>query len=494
MSNQQQQTKTGRRVELTSSGLVRELTEFMLDGVNTHPDWVESLAVALVGMLAGKNRYMVNNLGKVRANLFFIIVGASGLSMKSVPLMKVARPILKKLTKAVNDDVLKDAGIKEEEFLARKMANNKADAKERGKDEWKKEKAWLDELEKSMVDFVTPTSFTSELLTTFLSKHPQGLICGDEYTKMFKGTLKKDYLTDNMEDLSRMYDCDMEKKGTQTRGIENPEDAYVSFTSATTYYLLTIMTDDFFLQGTGNRILWILDEELYPMDIEKEEGKFFWDLNRETEFNNKMDELVIKLMNVRYLPEGIIMPNYAAGIMLDRYRIEMYNEAVKKFNEDILNKDANLISRLAQNSMKLALAHAIGRYAVDDRGTYHDVTQLEIVEEDAKWAIEKTRKHYEYYKRMWEVASTIKIGTMKNYKADQERVLFIMDKIESQGKHMTTANLRKHTGWDKAECQKLLDTMVSNGQLKYLEGLSGIHKYGYYTHSTEEDPQDQKTV
>jgi hypothetical protein len=466
----------------------------MLNGVNTHPDWAESLAVAIVGMLAGRKRYMFNNLGPLRANLFFIMVGASGLSFKSVPLMKVARPLLKRLSKAVNDDALADAGITEDEYNARKLANSKADAKERQKDEWKKERAKLDDIERNMVDFVIPQVFTSEMLTTILSKHPQGIICGDEYTKMFKGTQKKDYLVDNMELLSRMYDCDMEKVGTQTRGIENPEEAYVSFTSASTYYLLTIMTDDFFLQGTGNRILWILDEELYPVDLEKEGGKFFWDLNRELEFNNKMDELVVQLMNVRYLPEGIIMPNYAAGFMLDSYRIEMYNEAVEKFNKDLLNKDANLISRLAQNAMKLALAHAIGRYAEDDRGTYQDVTNLEINVDDATWAIAKTRRHFEYYKRMWEVASTIKTGTMKTYKADQERVLFILERIEGQGNKMTAAKLKKATGWDNTECQKLLDTMLSNGMIKYDKYQSktkGI--IGYYTRNDVPDEEIEES-
>jgi hypothetical protein len=174
------------------------------------------------------------------------------------------------------------------------------------------------------------------------------------------------------------------------------------------------------------------------------------------------------------------MPNYAAGVMMDRYRMEMYNEAVEKFNEDLLNKDANLISRLAQNAMKLALAHAIGRYAEDERGTYHDMTQMEIKEEDAIWAIEKTRRHFEYYKRMWEVASRLKQGSMKSYSNDQERTLTILKSLEKRGLIMTTAKLRKYTGWDKADCQRLLDTMVGNGQLVYKEQVSGVHKIGHY--------------
>lgn len=479
MSLNNQQTKIGRKVELTSSGLVRELANFMSEGVDSHPDWCESLAVAIVGMMIGKDRYMMNNFGKVRGNLFFLMVGASGLSFKSVPLLKVVRPLLKRLTTSVNEDVLADAGITKEQFDAKKATVNKADSKEKQKDEWKKEKAQLDEIEKSMVDFQTPQAFTSELLTTFLSKFPQGMICGDEYTKMFKGTMKKDYLTDNMEDLSRMYDCDMEKRGTQTRGVEHPENAYVSFTSASTYYLLTLMTDDFFLQGTGNRILWILDEEMQIKNIQEEEGKFFWDANKEIAFENKMKEIVEHLMNIRYLPEGIIMPDMAAGIILDRYRLEMYNEAVNKINKNLLDKDANLVSRLAQNAMKLALVHALGRYAQDERNTYQ-LQDLIVNEEDANWAVAKTRKHFAYYIRMWELASTIKTGSIKSYLTDQERTIYIAKKVIKRGEKFTARILRQQTGWSKEDCQRLIDTMIANNQLVYRETISGNNKFGYY--------------
>jgi hypothetical protein len=45
---------------------------------------------------------------------------------------------------------------------------------------------------------------------------------------------------------------------------------------------------------------------------------------------------------------------------------------------------------------------------------------------------------------------------------DEGRVISILRVIESRGDIPTVAKLRKYTSWDKADCQRLLDTMVKN--------------------------------
>jgi len=486
-------TPVGRKVPLKSSGLVRELAEFMLEGVQTHPDWCESLASVLVGMMMDKSRYMANNLGTVRGNLFFIYVGASGLSFKTIPLVRAVRPMLDALTSTVNADVLKEEGMTIEQLRGSLSQLGKADGNEKKTKTWSTEKRRLEEIESRLVDFTTLQVFTSESLTSHLGKFPQGMICGDEYTKMFKGANKKDYLTDNMEDLSRLYDCDMEKKGTISRGVEYPKDAYICFASATTYYLLTLMTSDFFLQGTGNRIMWILDDELTMVDVEEEavKGKFFWDPKREEEFKGKMDSIVKKLLAIRYLPTGLIAPDIVAAANLDRYRLRMYNEAVELFNEDLINKDANLIARLAQNAMKLALVHCVGRAAEDGYESvkeYSDdpTNKLEITDEDAQWAIDKTQRHYVYYQKMWEIASRLHGGVIHDLDAEYVKIKVFIRKIEGTpenveasykspvygGKHRVLGwMLSAHTKWKGTDLQQVIDSMIKSGQLKI-----GTHK------------------
>ena len=65
----------------------------------------------------------------------------------------------------------------------------------------------------------------------------QGIIVGDEYTRQFRSTYTKDYLSDTMEFLSNLYDGYVEKTGTIKRGLEYVPSAYVNMISYTTFYI-----------------------------------------------------------------------------------------------------------------------------------------------------------------------------------------------------------------------------------------------------------------
>lgn len=471
-----------REYEFTSSGLVNELAELMMTGVPTHPDWAEGLAAAIIGMIAGKERFISNDYGKLYGNIFLIYIGASGLSFKTVPLKKVVRPLLKELTDRTNHEVCLSFNMRLDEYTERRRRYNRMSEREKKTPNGRAEKLILDQVKQSLVDFMSLQRFTSEKLTSWLNEFPQGMIAGDEYTKMFKGAKTKDYLTDNMEDLSRLYDCDVEKVGTQVRGVEYPENAYVAFCSATTYYLLTLMSDDFFIQGTGNRPLWILDDTRKKVDVDVEalKGEFFWGIEEDRDFNQRMSNLAERLMLVRRLPEGLIPLSLEASIALDKYRLQKYNDAVDKFSVDLLDKDANLIARLAQNAMKLALVHCIGRYAFDyDKDD--PPMNMEINIHDANWAIEKMEKHFDHYSRMRFVASRVRGTTTRSYSSDQERVVYTIKRLEGEGKKITKTIIMQATGWLKDDCQAILDAMLATKQIEMYHEVSGTRKVTYYT-------------
>jgi len=285
-----------------------------------------------------------------------------------------------------------------------------------------------------------------------------------------------------MEDLSRLYDCDVEKVGTQTRGVEYPENAYISFCSATTYYLLTLMTDDFFIQGTGNRIIWILDDIREKIDVEKEAitAGFFWGIEEDQDFKDRLGHLAGKMMNIRHLPEGVVQLSFNASVMLDRYRLVKYNDAVDLFSEDLLNRDANLIARLAQNAMKLALVHCIGRYAweydPDD-----PPLRMEVTEQDAKWAIEKMERHYVHYTKIRSVSARVRKGPTRSYADDQERVIYVIARLIGEGKKATKTMIMQATGWLKDDCQAILDAMLVTGMIEQQQDVRSTKKYTYYT-------------
>jgi len=343
-------------------------------------------------------------------------------------------------------------------------------------------KTQLDIMKRRMVDYLAPQRFTSEFLVTWLNEHPQGAIISDEFTKMFKGARTKDYLAETMEDLSRLYDCDVEKVGTQTRGVEYPKNAYISFCSATTYYLLTLMTDDFFIQGTGNRVMWILDDTKEKVDVEKEaiSAGFFWGIEEDQEFRQQLEHLANKLLNIRLLPEGVVQLSFNASVMLDRYRLMKYNDAVDLFSEDLLNKDANFIARLAQNAMKLALIHCVGRYAWEyDQDD--PPRSMEIGEQDARWAIEKMERHLKHYNKMRTIAARVRKTTTRSFKDDQTRVIYTIQRLEGKGEKVTKTKIMQSTGWLKDDCQAILDAMLATKQIRMYTGMSGRTKVTYYT-------------
>ena len=463
-----------------SSGLIRDLAEFLGHGVPTHNSWCEDLACSLVGMMIGYDRFISNAYGKLRANIFVIYVGASGLSFKTVPLKNVVRPILKKLNDGINESILYSFGFTNEQYTEMHDEYKYMSSREKGSARGREIKKELDMLSEAMVDLYVPTTFTTEFMISHLSKHSWGLIPSDEYTQMFKGVNKKDYLSGVMEMLSRLYDCDLDKSGTISRGVEYPENTYVSFVSATTYYLLTLMTDDFFIQGTGNRILWIVDDEVQKVvDIEGEllKGNFLWNVGEDLTFDERLNYFTGMLMRIRQLPEGVVSFTPNAAIKMDAYRIAKFNQAADHFLKDVLDKDANLIARLAQNAMKLALIHCVGRYVSDDLFLYENgdrkrISEIVIDVEDVVWAIEQQEMHLEFYRRLKKIASRVMGTQTRNYIIDQERIYYWIDHYSSRGEGLTRPRLRAHTGWSVRDTNDILATMMENQQIDLQESTN----------------------
>jgi hypothetical protein len=491
---EQSKPQSGRIAGITAKGLVGELARFMLKDTPTNPDWCENLACCLIGTIAGavpegEEREMRNAFGKLRPNIFTIYIGASRLGFKTVPLKSAVRPLLNKVTDMYNQKACVENGITKEEFDTRLFGCLKATGKEKATPEWKKEKAFLDRVAKDMVNFEAPESFTSEGLTTWLTKHACGMVASDEFTNMFKGANSKDYMSNVMETLSRLYDGEIEKKSTISRGIEDVKNIHVCFASATTPYILSLMDEKFFWQGTGNRILWIIDDSLEKIDPNEQEKfyEFFWGVEKAIQHDNDFNELATKLAGIKNLPKGQVLLNFGAAVELNKFRIAMYNQAVDLFLEDIMNKDSSFIAGLAQNAMKLALIHCIGRYALDaNAGNYESM--MEIIEEDAEWAIHKVERHMMYYKKLWELSTNVREGTTKTYRSDQERVIAKIVEQESRGKRLTTNILRQQTGWLKDDCQKILDTMTLNGAVELIQETINGKVVIYYTVKKKTNP------
>ncbi len=470
--------------QITSTGLIKELAEYLWRNgdVKTHPDWVESLATALVGTMMGKDRYTYNKFGKLPGIIFSIIIGASGISFKTVP-NGFAKILIKRVNEFLNDEICQEFGlVSYRDYKEKKQDHDisKPRRKRGGQSEEDKKRynEWLDaderfnRIETKLEDLEAPTKFTSEGLSIFLLRHPQCFVIGDEYTKLFKGAKTKDYLADNMEDLSRLYECRVDKYATASRGTEYPEDAYVNFVSATTTYLLSLMDETFFLQGTGNRILWIFDdlEEKRMLDVDKEAMKmdFWWSVEDEQKNQKTLDELAHKLITIRRLPESpfLITLDAPASMMLDKYRLTKYNDALAKLQVDILDIDGGMISRLAENAMRLAMIHCVGRYALEsyETGPQYVIDKMEINSHDAEWAIAKVERHFEHYVKLFRhTAPRLRTGQIKSYRVDKSKVFAQVDSNDQ----LTLAKLNNYYSWNAKDSVSLIESMITTHEIMW---------------------------
>src|SRR5581483_11314879 len=195
-------------------GFIDELTRHITTYVPDNPDWVEACAIATFSAFLEGIQFTTVK-GKLNLNLFFLCIAPSSIGNKSVPLKNFARDILYRAS---------------EEF----------------------EKTGIQK------GLLLPDKFTVEaLIKHFATISNNGIIVADEFTAMIKSS-KRRYLANLMEFLSQLYDGEAQSRTTIRNGLVKSEKCYVSFISATTPYIYSVLKQDLFIQGTGNRFLYIL--------------------------------------------------------------------------------------------------------------------------------------------------------------------------------------------------------------------------------------------
>jgi hypothetical protein len=313
-----------------------------------------------------------------------------------------------------------------------------------------------------------------------------------------------------MEQLSRIYDCDVDRTSTIRGGDEYPEDTFQNFASATTPYIFTMMDETFFLQGTGNRILWLIDlikEAIKDIDKDVDENavNFFYSLGGLEKDTQYTDTMVHKLMRIRMLKEGLVQVNIVASAILYRFRDECYNQSVGIFNKNNLDIESSYISRLAENSMRLALIHCIGRkvnktdsievdgclvqsdtdgHLIANVKDVEGVTDFQIIEEDALWAVDLMKYFHQSYLDMWKLSSTTRPITSKTYKNDYDRIASVIEKKDGRA---TFRQIKDRTAIE--DLQKLLDSMIQMHRIRLsTEKNNSGQVITYYRIVAEDDP------
>jgi len=427
--------------DIKSIGLVGEIAKHIYGRVQANPAYTETCAAALVSTAMGRNVVVSTEIGDLYPNVFGLIVGASALTKKSV-----------------TNDIVKD--------MVRGLS------------------------EKVKIDLLLPEKFSVPKMTNILVEQKEGIIVGDEYTRMFQDCTGPHYLDMSMEFLSKLYDGEVPKYATIKRGVEYARNVHVNFLSATTYYLCKMMrSDDFFVQGTGCRILWDVHTEISDELSFSDASKLLLGEAERQRRDKEVEALVDRLYEIRRTVETFAATslNGVIGLTFDeidtiatmmKFLQKKYAEAAKRFRENKLDPDVGYLGRMAENALKLAAIHCIGRW---ESGS----PQVpDIDKQDTTWAINKVVYHYEQYKKLLEIRDNLitDVAT-KGHKTDFQKVLTIIDR---KGGYATITNIMQGTGWLKSDAEPILMSMVLSKMLKVARRVGrGPHSFVYLRPETD---------
>lgn len=375
-------------------GFIEEFTDFLLDREPTQKEWAESIATAVFSATVCKDRYHLNRQGQILLNPWFLYIGPSGLAHKSQT-MKHIYPLLNRVS----------------------------------------------ELSKVKHNLLIPSRFSLEGLIDYFHKQQNyGLLIKDEFTSAIKDT-SKDYLNNLMEFYSEIWDGKI--SGRVTRKINQPNtiDVFVSCLAATTPYIYRIMKPDVFIQGTGNRFLYLIyhpfESKITPEELLSSTIGF----NKETEHH--LEEFAQNLAKAS--TSSIRVVNLFGSNLEDTasYYTKNNNQVLSRYMQDEYDLMATYMARATEHTLKLASIKTLSDRYKEMANTHLDTIPVSTTALD--WALEKVNFHLEQFKILLEKWNTnpspLDIPTL------DKQVSFAYDAISSQINGITWGELRSKIKW-----------------------------------------------
>jgi len=384
---------------------IEEYKQLILDYLPVDPAWAEAISVTALAGAVGR-KFRATSLTGLGLNVFYIAIGPSRLGYKTLPLKNFLIPTLSEIKRDL------------------------------------------------------PASFTVEGMIEFIKEKGQreGVIVRDEVSTLFK---EPKYNEGLMEFLSQMYSGRLYKRYTRKAKLEDAGQCWISFIGATTPYVFEVLQREHFVQGLGNRILWLTAkglskkltyEELFMNDV-SEIHKLQKRLNEKTDFLRKITQLHNEIL---------VYPDPSNDLLTD-YSNKNVEEANKMYENDPRDLLAPYVASSTEFAIKLASLRAIG-----DLYPNLDLASDEIFivmnEEHQKWAIERVEFHKSEFEKVinkWRTRTIDKpVETDKN---EIDFLLTIAKEVACPKTNKISINqVVKRTGWyhHKAK-QKLLQLAAS---------------------------------
>ena len=295
----------------------------------------------------------------------------------------------------------------------------------------------------------------------FLEPQDSFVIIRDKFSRLFKDT-RREAMSDVLEFLSELWDGYVESYRTRKYGLEGGVDAYAVLLAASSPYFFKLLSsqEEFFVQGLGNRFLYIVEKNPRVKKIINPDDFFFGPGSSDEKWRKLKKEVIDELNQLKQVKTAYVKPE-ARKLWVDFYN--SYLEKVSKLDE----LEGSYLTKVPLNALKLALIYAASR--LDFRNEV-----LNVTEEDMTRAIEDMRKFEAQYQELmtwWnEYAGQLK-SVKKISRASKYDLQEFMRKIAILGQGYAT--VKEISAWcdapNRNQIAELLGLGVAKGWLEVLE-------------------------
>jgi hypothetical protein len=339
-------------------GVIGKIETFLLSRFPISEMWARALATT-INSTALYGYVLQDQMGSVKGNIWSIYVSGSGTGVKTPPIMFGRR-----LVNAYDKNKLSVTKFTPEGYTEYVQGTSEKIDKE------------------------------GKVQRKFVPSHPINVILRDEASVILGENKSSPAFASQKEYLSKLWDGYIEGYYTRKCQFEGNIDVYVSLCAASSKYFYKLLDEEFFVQGTGNRILWVTQKDV---KIDRLESSSFFGVRGENdhEFKTLAKDVVKNLKYVENLGGKSIedcceveMESKAGELWCD-----FHYEYSSKANKVSCNAGSYLI-KIPLNALKLSMNYASSRLG------YLGGKILFIQEQDMKMAIEDVRK----YEVMWKEA------------------------------------------------------------------------------------------
>jgi hypothetical protein len=340
------------------SGFIKEFKEMVVDSIKTSPEWIESIGIGILSSVCG-NFVFPNTSGPVKLNVWTLAVGPSGTAKKTMPLNYYAIPLVRRISNMTERGYLFPKGFSTE----------------------------------GMVERLSIRSETGQYINN------QGILIRDEFSQVFKD-MKKDYLADTLEFMSELFDGTTQSRYTKSSKLEEVHSVYMCLLGATTETLYGCMEKNFFVQGTGNRFLYLIIDP--PKHRVQMNPNYFFRQESRQRREDAIDTFASKLASIPDSSFNDLQPDVESGELWSEYEYEIMSECDRLQENDRRNLESAYLNRMPMAILKLSGLAAVSRH-YDTIFRTRDTSRLEtlmIIGDDMKWAIGKVERHVDHFYRM----------------------------------------------------------------------------------------------